>query len=132
MPKLINEIKAAVAAAFSGIWINSYEHEDAMAAIAAACKDQSWELITWDPEYGLRKSADAAVAPSAEEPNPIMAIHELRKIDAEETRAVLVLRNFTPYLSTREGVVGSPVALQCLQNTIERGATDGHHVIILS
>lgn len=132
MARLNKEIKEAVAAAFSGIWVNSYEHEDAMAAISDACKTHEWQLITWDPEFGLRTKNDKNPTPSDEEPNPAVALHALLQIDTEDTRALLILRNAMPYLASTEGRIGSPRFLQVLQRTIEEGAQSGHHVIILS
>jgi len=132
MARLKKEIKEAIAAAFSGIWINSYEHEDALAAISEACKEHTWQLITWDPEFGVRSPEDKNPTPSDDEPNPAIALHQLLKLDTEENRAILVLRNVLPYLASAEGRVGSPRFLQVLQRTIEQGAQDGHHVVILS
>ena len=37
-----------VRAAFSGIWIRSSEHEDALAEIARTCRAQGWNLAIWD------------------------------------------------------------------------------------
>lgn len=42
-----------VSAGFSGIWIQSFEHEDALAEIAAVCRERSWNLASWDIDRGL-------------------------------------------------------------------------------
>ena len=36
-----------VRACFTGIWIESHEHDDATAELAELCRQQSWNLATW-------------------------------------------------------------------------------------
>ena len=40
-------------ACFTGIWIESHEHQDAMMEIAQLCRDEEWRLAVWDIERGL-------------------------------------------------------------------------------
>ena len=42
-----------VSACFTGIWIQSFEHEDALAEIAGLCRKERWRLVTWDIDRGL-------------------------------------------------------------------------------
>ena len=42
-----------VRACFTGIWIESHEHEDALAEIARLCRAENWRLATWDIDRGL-------------------------------------------------------------------------------
>src|SRR4051794_13730010 len=37
-----------VAAAFTGIYVVSHEHHDALADIARLCRDRDWSLASWD------------------------------------------------------------------------------------
>ena len=39
-----------IRACFSGIWIQSHEHQDAILAIADLCHQESWQLVSWDIE----------------------------------------------------------------------------------
>ena len=43
-----------VRAAFTGIWIESHEHDDALQEMATLCREQEWQLMTWDVEQGLK------------------------------------------------------------------------------
>ena len=43
-----------VSACFTGIWIQSAEHEDALREIAQMCRDQDWKLASWDVDRGLQ------------------------------------------------------------------------------
>lgn len=42
-----------VAAGFSGIWIESTEHEDALLEIAELSKEQHWRCASWDVDQGV-------------------------------------------------------------------------------
>ena len=50
---LAERLAEYVRAAFSGIYIRSHEHDDAIAEIARLCRDQGWSLATWDVDRGL-------------------------------------------------------------------------------
>ena len=42
-----------VRACFTGLWIESHEHEDALAEIAQLCRAENWRLATWDIDRGF-------------------------------------------------------------------------------
>ena len=46
MRSLHDELREYIAAAFPGIWITSFEHDDAIREIAALCKQENWSLAT--------------------------------------------------------------------------------------
>ncbi|HCS52209.1 MAG TPA: AAA family ATPase, partial [Planctomycetaceae bacterium] len=50
---LCTRLNEYVRACFTGIWIESHEHHDALTEIAGLCRDQQWQLATWDIETGL-------------------------------------------------------------------------------
>ena len=50
---LAERLSEYVRACFSGIWIQSFEHDDAIAEIAQLCRQQGWSLATWDVDRGL-------------------------------------------------------------------------------
>ena len=45
-----------IRAGFTGIWITSHEHEDAIGEIIGLCRQENWRLATWDIDQGLRRS----------------------------------------------------------------------------
>ena len=51
---LIERFGEYVRACFTGLWIESHEHQDALMAIAQLCRREHWRLATWDIEQGLR------------------------------------------------------------------------------
>ena len=58
---LSERVSESVRACFTGLWIQSHEHQDAIAEIAALCQQESWRLATWNIDQGLRVGG-AAVA----------------------------------------------------------------------
>ena len=65
-----------ISACFTGIWIESHEHEDALAEIAQLCRQQNWQLASWDIDRGLRHSGQATSEPNATT-DPLAAIRAL-------------------------------------------------------
>ena len=55
-----------VSACFTGLWIQSHEHEDALTEIAQMCQGENWRLVVWDIHRGLtinRQDDGASVEP---------------------------------------------------------------------
>ena len=50
---LAERLSEFVRAAFTGLWVQSFEHDDAIAEIARLCRQQQWALATWDIDRGL-------------------------------------------------------------------------------
>jgi hypothetical protein len=50
---LKNLLSEYIRACFTGIWIESHEHEDALAEIGQLCHEEQWQLATWDIDEGL-------------------------------------------------------------------------------
>ena len=51
---LSKRLSEYIAAAFTGLWLHSFEHEDALAEIARLCQEQQWSLAVWDIDRGLQ------------------------------------------------------------------------------
>jgi hypothetical protein len=64
MTSLSNILREYVAACFTALWIQSHEHEDALAEIAQLCRDEDWRLATWDVSQGLQVSGQSEQADS--------------------------------------------------------------------
>ena len=43
---LTERLSEMVRACFTGLWIESHEHEDALAEIAQLCRNEEWRLAT--------------------------------------------------------------------------------------
>lgn len=91
-----------VRACFAGIWIESHEHADALAEIAAVCRDEGWALATWDIASGFAGPGD--IVPESVGSDPLAAIRVLAGMSAPTGTAVLVLPNFHRFLQSAEVV----------------------------
>lgn len=111
-----------VAAAFTGLWVVSHEHPDALAEIARLCRDRQWALASWDVDRGLVTSGQAAAATTSD---PVAAIRAINALASPDSSALLVLPNFHRFLQSAEVV-------QALAHQIQQGKTNRSFVIILS
>ena len=64
-----------VCACFTGIWIQSHEHQDALTEIAKLCRDNDWRLAVWDIDSGL--GVVGAGSPASGGQDPLAAIRAL-------------------------------------------------------
>ena len=70
---LAERFRSTSAPRFTGIYVRSFEHDDAIAEIARLCRDQGWSLATWDVDRGLAvagRADGAGVVPGAPIPWP--------------------------------------------------------------
>ena len=121
---LANSLTDYVRACCSGIWIQSHEHEDALADISRLCVEQQWQLATWDIEQGLHlpghPSEDAAATN-----DPLAAIRAVNALATPEGAALLVLTNFHRFLNSAEVV-------QTIARQIAVGKRNRTFLVILS
>ena len=73
--RLTSKLAELVRACFTGIWVESHEHLDAMTEIAQLCRQEGWRLAAWDIERGLYVPGQPAPAPGdAGGQDPLAAI----------------------------------------------------------
>ena len=51
---LMHRMRELIDACFAGIWIESQEHEDAIAELGRLCAEEDWQLAVWDVDRGLQ------------------------------------------------------------------------------
>ena len=123
---LAERLSEFVRAAFTGLWVQSFEHDDAIAEIARLCRQQHWTLATWDIDRGLSlqgRDSDSGTAVNASD--PLSAIRSLGTMANPDGTALLVLRNFHRFLNNIEVV-------QALDSAIAAGKTGRTFVVVLS
>ena len=112
---LAERLSEYVRACFTGIWIQSFEHDDATVEIARLCRQQCWSLATWDIDRGLAIAGQNEAASTAiSAPDPLAAIKAISSLATPDGTALLVLRNFHRFL-------GSPEIVQALDTAISTG-----------
>ena len=123
----LNErLSELVRAAFAGIWVQSFEHDDALIEIARLCRQNSWSLATWDVDRGLSFAGQSTEAASlVNAADPLSAIKALNGLSSTDGTALLVLRNFHRFLSSAEIV-------QALDTAIAAGKQNRTFLVVLS
>ena len=118
---LSERLSEYIAAAFTGLWIQSFEHQDAIAEIARLCQERNWRLAVWDIDRGLQAGSSAVATAT----DPVAAIKSIGGLAAPEGSVLLVLPNFHRFLSSAE-------VIQALAHQIHQGKQDRTFIIILS
>jgi hypothetical protein len=115
-----------IRACFTGIWITSHEHDDAVTELAQLCRENDWALSTWDVGAGLQlagATADDDGASAATD--PIAAIRAVNSMATADGAALLVLKNFHRFLNSTE-------VIQELARQIAIGKQNRTFVVILA
>ena len=120
--KLYDRLGELVRACFAGVWIESFEHDDALREIAELCRENEWRLASWDIDQGFRLTGNAAVEDASD---PLAAIRAMQSIASDDTPSLVVLINFHRFL-------GSAEVVQALARQIVEGKANRTIFIILS
>ena len=113
-----------IPACFTGLWVVSHEHDDALREIAQLCREQQWNLVTWNIDSGLQipgaeQSADAGGN------DPLAAIRSINGLADPESSAILVLQNFQRF-------TGSVEVVQALAQQIVAGKQNRCFIVVLA
>ena len=123
---LSQQLAEYVSACFTGLWIQSHEHEDALAEIAQLCRREEWQLAVWDIEQGLQIPGGAdETANEAGGADPLAAIRSINALATSEGSALLVLNNFHRFLQSAEIV-------QALARQISHGKQNRTFIVVLA
>ncbi|MEW4529416.1 AAA family ATPase [Maioricimonas sp. JC845] len=96
---LASRLSEYVRACFTGIWIESHEHSDALTEIASLCRDENWQLACWDIEQGLVVAGTEGNSASAD---PLAAVRAASSLSIPDGTTLLVLQNFHRFLQSAE------------------------------
>jgi hypothetical protein len=123
---LSERLSELVRACFSGLWVQSFEQDDAVLEIARLCCQQHWSLATWDIDRGLSIAGrDDASNTAISAPDPLAAIKSIGSLATPDGTALLVLRNFHRFL-------GSVEVMQALDTAISAGKQNRTIIVVLS
>ena len=123
---LSERLEELVRAAFTGIWVQSHEHEDALAEVARLCAGRGWSMATWDVDRGLSLyGAGGQDASPAATPDPVAAVKSINALARPESSALLVLVNFHRFQQSAEVV-------QAVAHQVQQGKQNGTFLIVLS
>ena len=122
MKSLNHQLSEYIRACFTGIWITSHEQHEAIHEIAELCRDEQWQLASWNIETGLSIGGESTNESGAD---PLAAIRSLKSLSAPEETTVLVLQNFHRFMQ-------SPEIVQALAQQIIGGKQDRTIVVVLA
>lgn len=124
--QLANSLSEYIRACFTGLWIESHEHEDALAEIAQLCRREDWRLGVWDIDQGLQiggQTEDSAADTTGTD--PLAAVRSLSSMATPEGTSLLVLVNFHRFMQSAEIV-------QAMARQIAIGKQNRTFVVVLS
>ncbi len=103
MHTLDERLRELVQACFTGIWIESQEHPDALESIARLCRTENWRGAAWNIDEGIRPlGANLDPAFSAEATDPLAVVRSLKGLAGDGGTTLLVLENYHRFLSSAE------------------------------
>jgi len=121
---LSRRLSEYIAACFTGLWIQSHEHEDALTEIAQLCRDENWRLAVWDIDQGLQLPGQNGEADDGAS-DPLVAIRSVNALASTDSSAILVLTNFHRFMN-------SPEIIQAMARQIMTGKQNRSIIIVLS
>ncbi len=107
MTSLTELLVKYVSACFSGIWVETYEPDEAVKEIDTMCRDENWQHSVWDISMGDPLSAVTSTAGQSNVP------------------MLVVLRNFHRFLGNIE-------VIQALERQIQSGKVSRTFFIVLA
>jgi len=120
------ELIEHINAAFTGIWIQTQEPEEAEQEIRRLAREQCWELALWDIARGIRSQPAGGTtpqSPGAAAGDPLAAIRHLAQMAG--ATSVLVCHNLHRFLNNAELV-------QVLQQALMEGKADRRIILVLA
>ena len=101
--KLCDELTSYVHAAFSGIWVQSLEPDEAEREIVRHARSKKWKVAVWDIAQGLRLPGNAnSAGQDTGAGDPLAALRALPALAEAHGTALLLLHNFHKFLASPE------------------------------
>ena len=90
-----------VRACFTGLWIRSSEPDEALTEIAQLCRQENWQLATWDIDRGFLV-ADGQASAGATSTDPLAALRAVSTLGVADGTLLVVLKNLQRFLNSAE------------------------------
>ena len=121
---LTQQIVEYVRACFTGLWVQSHEHTEALRELTALCREQDWQCGIWDIDQGLKIHHQAGPT-TLDAPDPLSILKAPFGVGDDCPPSLLVLVNFHRFLN-------SPEVVQTLYRRIQEGRYKQTVFLILS
>ena len=119
---LKEKLKELVSACFTGIWIETFEFQEAIVEIERLCRDEEWICATWDIGLGLKVGNSQTIADATD---PLAAIRAVDGLSSPDGTVVMMMNNLHKFVSAVE-------VMQALQHQLLKGKQNRTIVIGLS
>ncbi|WP_417745847.1 AAA family ATPase [Rosistilla oblonga] len=96
---LTQRLQEYVRACFTGIWIQSHEHHDAILEMTQMCRQEGWRVANWNIASGLHCGGEPL---SVDANDPLAAIRSAKAIADVDGTTLLVLENFHRFMQSPE------------------------------
>lgn len=100
---LSDQLTDYIHAAFTGLWIQSHEPDEAEREIVQHARREKWKVAVWDIAHGLRLP-DSPSQTETGSGDPLAALRALPGLATKDGTALLLLHNFHRYLNSPEVV----------------------------
>src|SRR5262249_8323577 len=100
--KLADQLTDYVNAAFTGLWIQSFEPDEAEREIIQHARQKKWKLAVWDVANGLRLPGAQDAKADAGAGDPLAALKALPALADKDGTAILVMHNLHRFLNNPE------------------------------
>ena len=119
---LKEKLKQLVSACFTGIWIETFEFQEAIREITELCREEEWVSAIWDVGHGIRVGNGDPISDATD---PLAAIRTVKELASPEGTVLLVMNNLHKFVSSVE-------IMQALQHQLIEGKLNRTIVIGLS
>jgi hypothetical protein len=99
---LVDQLTDYINAACSGLWVQTFEPDEAEREITQLAAREKWKVAVWDMANGLRLPGASNNAPQEGTPDPLAALRALPALSERKGTALLLLHNFHRALNNLE------------------------------
>ena len=100
---LTDRLTEYVHAAFTGLWVQTHEPDEAEREILRHAREAKWTIAVWDIANGLRVTATAAGnRPGTGANDPLVALRALPALADSDGTALLLMHNLHRFLTNPE------------------------------
>lgn len=123
---LTDQLTDYVNAAFTGLWVQTHEADEAEREIVQHARQQKWKIAVWDMANGLRlPGSPNSPRPDNGDGEPLSALRALPALAEPNGTALLLLHNFHRHLS-------NPEVVQTTFNQLIAGKRQRTFIVVLA
>ncbi len=120
--KLTERLRELISACFTGIWVETCEQHEALAEIIGLCRDEQWNVATWDLDQGM---SIVGSSETIEATDPIAAIRAINGLKTADGTALLVMKNLHRFINSAD-------VMQAIERQLTEGKQDRTILVALS